>query len=161
MDAPASPTVPQDTLPVVLTLAVQGDAGFLYDLWDNEARRQSLSGGPPTFEAHLAWLKAVLADPHVFLFVAIERGVRVGSARLDADGSTATVSVNVARSARRRGLGAAILRALDTEARAVGVGELVAEILEGNPGSRTAFLNAGYRLAEWKDGVVTMRRTLQ
>ena len=153
---PPAPVAP----PLVLSPAVQGDAEVLYGLWDAEARAQSFTGGPPTFESHVAWLKAVLADPRVHLFVVTERGRVVGSVRLDleADGREATVSVLVADGERRQGLGTAILRGVETEGRSLGIVHLRAEILEVNTGSRLAFTHAGYRIADIADGVVTMER---
>lgn len=160
MDAPTPLTMPPAPVapPPILRPAVQGDAKFLYDLWDAEARANSFTGGPPTFESHVAWLKAVLTDPRVHLFVATERRRAVGSVRLDleADGREATVSVLVAKGERRRGLGAAILRGLETEGRSLGIVHLRAEIFERNTGSRTAFANAGYRIEDLSDSVVTM-----
>lgn len=160
VDAPTPLTMPTVTLPPVLRPAVQADAEFLYGLWDAEARRQSFTGGPPTMTSHLAWLKAVLADPQAHLFVAMEGGRPVGSARLDVEGREATVSVMVADRERRRGLGTAILGGLDAEARPLGIGSLRAEIFETNTGSRTAFANAGYRIADIADGVVTMGKEI-
>ena len=156
MDAPVPLTVPLEALPIVLTPAMQGDAQLLYDLWDNEARRQSFSGGPPNLDSHLAWLKAVLANPQTHLFVATERNRPVGSARLDVEGPVATVSVMVATGERHRGLGTTILCGLDTVARNLGIASLRAEIFEQNTDSRTAFGNAGYRIKEIKNGVVIM-----
>ena len=156
MDAPVPLTVPLEALPIVLTPAMQGDAQLLYDLWDNEARRQSFSGGPPNLDSHLAWLKAVLANPQTHLFVATERNRPVGSARLDVEGPAATVSVMVATGERHRGLGTAILRRLEAEARSLGLTYLRAKIFQTHTGSRLAFAHAGYRIEQITDGVVLM-----
>ena len=158
MDAPTPLTMPPAPVapPLILRPAVQGDAEILYDLWDAEARRQSFTGGPSTFASHVAWLKAVLADPQAHLFVATEGGRPIGSARLDAEGQEATVSITVAVGDRRQGLGTAILRGLEAEARSLGLTYLRAKILEVNTGSRLAFTHAGYRIEQIQDGVVTM-----
>lgn len=158
MDA-TSPTVPPL---IALSPAVQSDAELLYALWDAEARRQSIFGGPTTLEAHTTWLKGVLGDPDVHLYVATDRGQAVGSGRLDLVdyGKGAVISVLVAKDARRRGLGTAIIRALEREAAALGLEYIRAEILEDNQGSRMAFMAAGYVIEELKDGVITMLRTV-
>jgi len=157
MDA-TPPTVPR----IALTPAVQSDASFLYELWDEEARRQSILGGPSDVDAHTTWLKGILADPTVHLYVATDRGKAVGSGRLDlVDGGLgAVISVLVAKDARRRGVGTALIRALEREAAALGVGYIRAEILEQNTGSRLAFSNADYAIEYMSDGVVTMLRTV-
>lgn len=160
----SEPTVEQEKGPLVaLTPAGQGDAEFLYTLWDEEARSASFSGGPADLDTHLGWLKRTLSDPSTHLFVATERGIAVGSARLDVDagrGREAVVSVSVAAAHRRKGIGTAILTALDGEARGLGLTTLLAKIKETNPGSRAAFAAAGYRIETIADGVVEMERTL-
>lgn len=148
---------------VALTPAEQGDADFLYALWDEDARHASFSGGPADLETHLLWLTRTLGHPSRHLFVATERGIAVGSARLDVDvvlGLEAVVSVNVAASHRRRGLGTAMLRALDGEARVLGIRLLTAKMKAVNLGSRATFAAAGYRIEAIRDGVVEMRRIL-
>ena len=161
-DLPLSAMEQEKSPLVALTPAVQADSEFLYALWDPEARAASFSGGPQNEETHRGWLHAVLADPDRHLFVATEHGMAVGSARLDTHDMNreAIVSVNVAPTHRKRGLGVAILRALDGEARALRVDLLLARIKDSNWGSRAAFLVAGYVLDSVGDGIVTMARRM-
>lgn len=163
MDA-TPPTVPPVVAPsaIVLSPATQSDAPLLYALWDEEARRQSFSGGPTTLDTHTAWLKGVLADPDRHLYVATERGLAVGSGRLDLVdyGKGAVISIVIAKEARGRGLGRRLILALEREAAALGLDFIRAEILEGNAASRRAFAMAGYVIEELKDGAISMLRTV-
>ena len=144
----------QSPPPIVLTPATQGDAEFLYSLWDKTARTASFSGGPRDLDCHVQWLKDTLADPNRHVFVATERGIAVGAARLDVFdvGRWATVSLNVAPAHRRRGIGVAILRALEAEARELKIETLRAEMKLDNVSSQGAFTVAGYGPPEWSLG---------
>ena len=151
---------PKESPLVALTPAVEGDSAFLYSLWDQAAREASFSGGPQTEETHQEWLKAVLADPDRHLFVATERGIVVGSARLDTRDMNreAVVSVSVAPAHRKRGLGTAILEILDREAHTLYIQHLLARIKEENVGSLATFKAAGYLFESVTHGIVTMTR---
>src|SRR3990167_7998132 len=156
--------IPGVDLPqLALSPACLGDGPFLLALRNHpETRRWSFSGEEITQEEHEAWLASSLATQIRRLYVATERGIAIGTGRLDLDPATgeAEVSVTIHWDHQGRGLGTALIEALAREAAALGVKTLVARIKDGNTGSRIAFGRAAFVVEEWKDGVVTMLRRL-
>ena len=149
---------------IALSPACLDDAPFLLAIRNHpETRRGSFSEDAITQEEHQAWLTVALASPdRCRLFIGIERGLPIGMGRLnlDSDRGEAEISVTVHWDHQGRGVGTALIEALAREATTLGVKMLVAQIKEGNTGSRIAFARAGFAVEEWAEGVVTMLRRL-
>jgi len=118
---------------------------------DPDTRAASFSSAAIPLADHLAWFARQLADPGHHLLIA-ELGPRaeaVAFVRLDArEGGPGpggcTISINVAPTARARGLGTATLVAASAYARGLGFERILALIRPHNQGSRRAFEKAGY-----------------
>ena len=131
---------------VVLRAAVLADGERLLE-WRNdpEAVRWSGSGRAVAAHEHRAWFERVLADPGHRLRIAVVDGVDIGMVRVDVEAGVGTVSIAVAPSARGRGFGRQMLRALAADVRAdCQVRELVAAVHSENLASVRAFANVGY-----------------
>jgi UDP-2,4-diacetamido-2,4,6-trideoxy-beta-L-altropyranose hydrolase len=131
---------------VTLRSAAAGDEALLL-LWRNdpEAVRFSVTGRGVTPDEHAAWLARRLGDPSTHLWIAEERGTPVGQVRVDADGTTGTVSIAVAPTHRGRGLATAALQAMVIEIeRDPDVAVLRALVHPDNPASARAFELAGF-----------------
>src|SRR5207244_3187635 len=77
---------------------------------DPEARAVSLSSEPIPWETHLKWFATrVNAPGHLFYVAANSHDVLVGQIRYELAGTEAVVSVNLAKEARGRGYGAALI----------------------------------------------------
>ena len=144
------------------------DCGLLLT-WTNAARACgfALSGSEPIERsAHEAWFAARLGDPDCRIWIIEHAGKPAGMVRLEgaaggpADMATATVSVFIAREARRLGLAAAsIERALRSAVRERGVLTAVAQVHLENAASRRLFDSLGFTPAAWHaDHVVLHRR---
>ena len=114
--------------------------------WRNDpvTRSGSHHAEPVREDHHKEWLKGVLEDPERKLFVALLRDEPVGSCRADHDAEAHELSWTVAPSARGRGIGTRMVKAL---AVAIG-GRLRAEVKEGNPASGRIAVAAGLTLRE-------------
>jgi RimJ/RimL family protein N-acetyltransferase len=107
---------PRDSEPLVLRRATIDDAARLFAWRNNVVTRQyARSSEPVDFAEHMNWLAGKLADTASALWVGEVRGVPVAQVRVDIDGGTALLDYAVAPSARRQGLGTAVLRALQRE----------------------------------------------
>lgn len=129
--------------------AVWDDAARLLE-WANDAgtRQGSFHEQPIAEDEHRRWLEAKLLDPEARLFVVCDGTEPAGSARLDREGSHATVSLAVAPGLRGRGLGGRILDALrDWTRRARFAERLIAFVREDNLTSLRLFERAGYARA--------------
>lgn len=135
--------------PVTLRRATLDDARTMFQ-WQHEptTRAYARNPQPPTWDEHVAWLGAKLADPRV-IFSAIMLGDEpAGVVMLDActpasPGTLAfEVSINVGVRHTRRGVGLAALR---SARRLVPDVELHAHILHANTGSLGLFRKARYR----------------
>lgn len=126
--------------------AVAADRELLL-AWRNDPKAVefSRSGAPVDAEEHGRWLSWVLRHPATRLWVGEIDGLACGQVRVDVRRGVGVVSVSVAPEHRGRGLGAALLVALQG---ALGadhqVVRLVAEVHEGNVASRRAFARAGF-----------------
>lgn len=82
---------------------------------------------------------------------AVHGGRRVGFIRLEPTehapqpGRFVEIGINLAPDCRGRGLGVAVLQALDDHLRALGIDGVLAEVRAGNAASLRAFAAAGYR----------------
>ncbi|MCX8156080.1 MAG: UDP-2,4-diacetamido-2,4,6-trideoxy-beta-L-altropyranose hydrolase [Verrucomicrobiae bacterium] len=92
---------------VLLRPATLNDARLLFE-WFNEpaVRAVSFSSEKVSWEHHLAWLQARLADPHHVLWMAeAAPGRPIGQARFALAGATATLSISLAAETRGQGWG--------------------------------------------------------
>jgi RimJ/RimL family protein N-acetyltransferase len=116
--------------------------------WANDPATRAASFGrePIAWQAHVAWLAAVLADPDRRLWIAEEAGGPVGQLRVDrTPGGVGTVSIGLAPAARGRGLGSAVLRmGVAAAVRELGIGRARAVVMAANPPSRRLFEGAGF-----------------
>lgn len=123
------------------------DAQLIFD-WRNHPSTRTVSrqSEPIEWATHQSWMNQVLADPDRLLYIGHVGNVSVGVLRLDRthDGG-AEISLYLDPSLHSLGLGAAMLRAGETEARSIGVRELRATVLDGNAASRRLFESAGFR----------------
>lgn len=149
---------------VTLSPATLDDAGRLLE-WRNDpvTREQSFHSDVIALDAHLRWLRDTLARPDVRLYTARddERGVWVGSGRLDRIADGIELSIVVAPDQRERGYAVQIIEALlqragmmDPQARAL------ARVRRGNPRSLRAFAAAGFEVVEERDGVSELARPI-
>ncbi len=123
---------------------------------DPETRAASCSQDPVPYEDHQLWFEVSLLSDRRSLFVAELAGEPCAFLRLDRpgpDADSAEVSINVAPESRGRGLGLALLHALEREAQRQGLRRLDAHIRPDNRVSRRAFERVGYRL----EGTATVR----
>jgi RimJ/RimL family protein N-acetyltransferase len=124
----------------------------------------SFSTAPISAEAHARWFEKALSGQARRLFIAESDGAALGVLRLDfriEERRTAEVGINLAESARGRGLAVPALAALSREARSLGVSKLVARIKPENAASRRAFERAGYsRIADAAHGDDILRYEL-
>ncbi|MBJ7596043.1 MAG: GNAT family N-acetyltransferase [Candidatus Dormibacteraeota bacterium] len=134
--------------PRVTLRPVRPDDVALLFQWrnDHDAVRFSVSGRAVTLDEHEAWLARRLRDPATRLWIAEEDGVAVGQVRLDVDDDTGTVSIAVAAGQRGRGVGSAILQAMQAGVLSTGaVTRLRALVHPDNSVSLRAFTRAGFR----------------
>lgn len=125
-----------------------GDDARLILEWRNHPATRAVSrqSEPIELAAHLNWMGQVLADPDRLLRIGQVGDIPVGVFRLDRtrDGA-AEVSLFLDPGLHALGLGAALLRAGEAEARQIGVRQLCATVLDGNAASRSLFESAGFR----------------
>lgn len=124
--------------------AALDDARHLFD-WRNDAetRRQSRSGAPLDWRAHLDWLHRTLADPNRRILIGLSGGVPCGMARLDRiDETSSELSWVVAPAFRGQGLGSRLVAAALAQAKTP---RILAEIKAGNPGSLAVARRCGFR----------------
>lgn len=90
-------------------------------VWRNQetTRANSRSAAPISLETHWEWLKTVLKNDAVRLYVAGDssRQVRIGTCRLDRTDSTVECSLTIDERERGKGYAVAILTALLREAK--------------------------------------------
>jgi RimJ/RimL family protein N-acetyltransferase len=152
--------MPSDS-PVTTRPATAADSRRLFD-WRNDPLTRAMSRGPDpvAWEVHEIWFAEALADPDRDILIGLAEGAEIGMVRFDLDaewsdetGREAEISINLAPSARGRGLAAPLLaaaiRAFNHNRRC----EIRAEIRADNLPSRRAFEAAGFRLAGEADGL--------
>lgn len=134
--------------------------------WRNDGGtiEASLEGAPVERDDHERWFSASLVNPLRTIYIArtIASETRVGMCRFDRDDTEALISINVAPSARGRGLGIVILtRALERfhgdcpEVRVVR-----ATVKTTNEASVRLFTHAGFSLEGTVDELHSFSRRL-
>lgn len=121
------------------------------DIWawrsSPEVSGWCFSGGDLTLDQHKEWFARKSADPNVRMYIAEAKGgVKVGQARLEASGASATISVNLNPEYIGRGIGTKLIVMATQKffAEMPSVRETLAEIKENNTASIKAFEKAGY-----------------
>ncbi|EME70301.1 hypothetical protein H261_08948 [Paramagnetospirillum caucaseum] len=140
--------------------AEDGDCQDLL-VWRNDpvTVRHSLTGAGVDAAAHRVWFARVLADSARILLIAEDKGEKLGMVRFDRhDDGAWEVGINLAPTARGRGLAAGVLAgAVAAAFPAAARPPLVAQVKHDNPASRRIFLRCGFVLADEVDGVGTFR----
>lgn len=124
--------------------AVRDDAETMHRWRNNEAtRRVSRDPAEIGWEDHAVWLDRALDDPSKRLMIGMVGEAAIGVIRLDdLGGARAEVSLYIDPALHGLKLGPAMLRAAEDS---VGDGlDILAEVMEGNPGSARMFESAGY-----------------
>ena len=133
---------------VTLRLAALGDAALLY-AWrvDADTVRQSIAPPPASFDEHSAWLTDQLRDPDVALYVAYddERGIDVGTLRIDRRGGESELSITVAPGQRGRGYSHDLIA---SGIRAAADSRIVARVKPDNVRSLRAFRALGFSIED-------------
>jgi spore coat polysaccharide biosynthesis protein SpsF len=144
---------------VALRPAETADAGRVL-AWRNDADavRFSASGRAVDSVDHARWFARVVDDPAHRLWIGEIDTVPVGMVRADVASGIGTVSIVVDPAHRGRGIGPALLHALDEATFAdCQIIELVAHVRPTNGASLRAFAAAGYRsLGTGRDGLVRL-----
>lgn len=136
--------------------AESSDASDLL-VWRNDPATiaSSLTGAGVAAADHFAWIARVLASPDYILLMAEQAGEKLGMVRFDReDGGAWEVGINLAPSARGRGLAAGVLAgsiaaAFPDDRRPV----LVAQVKRSNPASWRIFERCGFTLKGEAEGV--------
>jgi RimJ/RimL family protein N-acetyltransferase len=146
------PTTHRADRPTIRTASAT-DAELLWR-WANDAetRRWSFHSDPVSWETHVAWLDAKLADPAARVFIVGVRDVPKAVVRFElADDDVAVVSLIVDPDERGRGWGPRALRmACRSAAHELAVLRIDAYIKPANTASVVAFERAGFVRAESK-----------
>jgi RimJ/RimL family protein N-acetyltransferase len=137
-----------DHTPVRLRPATDEDVDLVF-AWANDpaTRAASFRSGEIPYEEHVAWFEAQLARTDRNPRIAELGGAPVGFIRLDrsdAREGLCIISVNLAPTARGRGLGAQALAAATHEAARLGFDTIHALLRPENEASARAFQSAGY-----------------
>jgi spore coat polysaccharide biosynthesis predicted glycosyltransferase SpsG/RimJ/RimL family protein N-acetyltransferase len=145
-----------------LRAARPDDEGVLFE-WvnDPDVRRTALRPGPVTWETHVAWFAARLADPACRLWIVEDDGgTRLGQVRIDGSEGEVEISVGLSAAARGRRWGpAAIDGAVRRAFAETTATTVVARIRPENRASVLAFGDAGFTPdGEDGDGAVTWLR---
>jgi UDP-2,4-diacetamido-2,4,6-trideoxy-beta-L-altropyranose hydrolase len=127
---------------------VPDDCRILWD-WaqDPEICAASFSSGPIPWEAHVTWFRAKLADPCAVLYTATYAAEGpVGQVRFQQTGPRVTLSIGLAKTFRRRGLGRMLLfLACERLFRDSNLNAIDAYVKPDNETSIRLFSNAGFR----------------
>ena len=105
------------------------------------------------WEDHCSWFEAVLQTDRRHLLIGERADQRVGTVRLDQDGTRATINITVAPNARGQGVGVELLRAAADYAQSIGISFIDAVIRPQNRASQIIFARAGYQASGQDDGV--------
>lgn len=134
---------------LALRPAAADDARLIWE-WRNDptTRAMSFQTDPVPWETHRDWFDRSRANPARRLWIAESTSEPVAMVRLDETGPGAgEISINVAPTARGRGVGPAALRlATDLALAPGGCSVVVARIKPANTASIRAFQQAGYTL---------------
>ena len=124
-----------------------GDSRMIW-LWRNDpiTRANAKHGDAIAWQEHADWFSRMLGHRDSTLMIAEIGGESGAMVRFDRADQTAAVSINVAPTARGRGVGKmALAAACDDYLRNTAVQVLIAEILFANCGSRRIFEAAGFQ----------------
>ena len=132
---------------IALRPAREEDARLLHG-WANDPdglkNRLRTSEAIP-WDTHLAWLRRLLAAPDAILYIAERDGRPLGQVRAERKGDGVEISLHVDPSARRAGVGLAMLDAIAEHCAARWPDlPLIARIKPDNTPSRRLFARAGY-----------------
>lgn len=96
--------------------------------------------------SHKAWFTKIMREPKVKMYIAEERGKKIGVIRMDGSGKKALVNVNLNPHFMGHGLGARLIRlgTLKFLEEMKTQSDIHALIEEDNQASRNAFVKAGY-----------------
>lgn len=153
--------------PVTLRPGAPADVDRVF-AWANDpvTRANSFSSAEITYEGHVRWYRSQLESEDRNLYIALDGEEPVAVVRLDRDGDDPTscvVGINVAPTARGRGIGVRALEAGTEQARALGFRRIVALIRPENTASVRAFTRAGYQPAGTTEapGLTALRYVLE
>ena len=122
-----------------------------YLLWewanDPEVRAVSFSSETISWEEHLRWFRAKLADPNALLYLATDlEDVPVGQVRYHLEGTRAVASINLATGSRGKGNGSlALAMATEDLFRNTCATTIDAYVKPDNDASLRLFARAGFR----------------
>ncbi|MDO8463220.1 MAG: GNAT family N-acetyltransferase [bacterium] len=149
---------------VTLRPATLADAATLF-AWRNDPSAYQFYRTPHAvpWDAHVAWVASVLADPTRALYIVSTDGMPVGQVRFDQHADTAEITLAIAAEHRGKGLGAAALREAGAACRTAfpDVRSITAEIAEENAASLALFASAGFRAVGRRGQFVMLTRTTQ
>jgi len=138
---------------ITLRKAVENDTKDLFD-WrnDQDTRNASIDDRPINYQDHEKWMKNVINDRNRLLYIAEEKGAKIGMVRFDIEGEIAEVSINLAPNMRGKGYGARLLdmahQKLNAEKKNLVVS---AKVKASNMASIKTFLKAGYKKTTEKE----------
>ena len=140
---------------ITLRRASLDDAEMLYR-WrsDPATRTASHDTAEIRFDAHVAWLIIVLADPTRTVYMAEHNGVAVGTVRTDVRDRVHELSWTIAPESRGVGFGTEMVLRLASSIS----GPITAQVKAGNAASIRIAEAAGMRLEKEADGVLYFHR---
>jgi UDP-2,4-diacetamido-2,4,6-trideoxy-beta-L-altropyranose hydrolase len=128
-------------------LAQADDCRLIWE-WANDAvtRAASFSSKSISWEHHVEWFMAKLADPASFFYIALDTSsMPVGQIRYQVEGPEAVVSVSLVPEQRGRGYGSRIIRAASRQMfAATAIDSIHAYVKPDNAASIRAFTKAGF-----------------
>ncbi|GAB3479949.1 GNAT family N-acetyltransferase [Marinomonas epiphytica] len=140
---------------VTIRSATLDDAQILLE-WRNDliTRKASHSEDIVSFESHMVWLQASLAD-HLRrrIWVAEWQGKPIGTCRADKQNELWSLSWTLAPSARGQGLAIPMIQAVMDKT----PGVLLAQVKEENLASQKVAQKLGFQLVNVKDGVLNYK----
>ncbi len=128
-------------------------------------RSRFFTAAPPTDRAHLLYLTTVDYRMRLALIAMDDTGTSIGIGRYEGGEAivgedAAEVAIVVAPTWRRKGVGAALLLALEAPALAQGISTFSALYLPSNTGVERLLLSIGYTGRTAADGIVTLIKPL-
>jgi len=128
-------------------------------------RSRFFTAAPPTDRAHLLYLTTVDYRMRLALIAMDETGTSIGIGRYEGGAEivgegAAEVAIVVAPTWRRKGVGAALLLALEAPALAHGISTFSALYLPSNTGVERLLLSIGYTGRTAADGIATLIKPL-
>lgn len=129
---------------------------------DPDLRRASLTTEPISWEDHLAWLGPKLAGEHSLFLMGMEGDVPIGTTRFDMTGSTATISISVAKEFRGHGYGKRLLESSTSLALGIwSLDRLQAYVKVDNQASISLFEGFGFVKESEANGVVLFGKVVK